>query len=159
MLNEFLDEQPVTWTLARGTWSSHFFLFYKEIKFICTFLKKYFHIKEFGDTSVCIINHNHNTVHFTKVAHKETSCSLNCERRIFTKTGSLQHYVRLMSNSRAVYTNLREQGILEQCQEQDKCVFWHMLSVSVTGGAWSYFYLCLCVQKGFCCICFHTRWR
>lgn len=49
------------------------FLFYKEIKFIFTFLKIYFHIKNFGVTSVCIINHNHNTVHFTKVAQKEAA--------------------------------------------------------------------------------------
>lgn len=30
-----------------------------------------------------------------------------------------------MSISRAVYTNLGVQGILEHCQEQNKCVFWH----------------------------------
>ena len=71
---------------------------------------------------MCIIKHNHNTVHFTKVALKnkqKTSSSLSCERRIFTKTGSMKHYVRLMSNNRAVYTNLKEQGILEQCQEHN----------------------------------------
>lgn len=52
---------------------------------------------------MCAINHIR--VHFTKGTHKN-----NCEHRIFTKTGSLKHYVRLSSNSRAVYTNLKEQG-------------------------------------------------
>lgn len=39
-----------------------------------------------------------------------------------------------MSNRRAVCTNLREQGILKQCLEQNKWVFWHMLRVAVTEG-------------------------
>lgn len=43
-----------------------FVFFYKEIKFIFSFLKKHFHIKEFRDMFACIINHNHNTVLFTK---------------------------------------------------------------------------------------------
>lgn len=77
---------------------------------------------------MCIINHNHNRSAFYKSCTKRSS-SLICEHRIFTKTGSLKHYVRLVSNSRVIYTNLREQGILEQCQEQNRCVFWHVASV------------------------------
>lgn len=93
---------------------------------------------------------NHNTVRFTKVAQKQSS-SLNCEHRIFTNIGSLKHGIRLMSNIRAVYTNLKEQGIVEQCQEQNKCEFWHTPSVAVKPGAWSYFCWGLCVCEGICC--------
>lgn len=63
-----------------------------------------------------------------------------------------------MSNSRAVYTNLREQGILEQRQEEQ-----HMgvlaracMSVAVTEGASSYFCMSLCFLKGLCRTYFHA---
>lgn len=114
------------------------FLFYKEIKFI--FWRNNSTLKSL---EICLCA-SLNTITIQCVLQKlhgkkkqKTSSSLSCERRIFTKTGSMKHYVRLVSNNRAVYTNLKEQGILEQCQEHNKCVLWQ--TWSVTGRACSYF--------------------
>lgn len=129
MSNQLLEHQQEALEVVT------FLLFYKEIKFICTFFERNISTLKSLETCLCASLNTITIQCILQKLHTKKSCSLNCERTVFTKTGSLQHYVRLKSNSRAVYTNLREQGILEQCQEQNKCVFWHMLSVSVTGGA------------------------
>lgn len=69
-------------------------------------------------------------MHFT-----QRKSRLDCDDRLFTKSGLLRHYVRTVTNDRAVYTNLRVQETFEQCQDHTKCVLAHVECVAMTGGA------------------------
>lgn len=76
--------------------------------------------------SGCINNHNHNAVHLQKL-HKtkqKESSSLNVNRE-YLQSGSLKHYVRLRSNSSAVYTNLRAGNIRAVPGTEQMCVLAH----------------------------------
>lgn len=137
LLAAFLDEQHMTW------W--HFLFFYFS-KLIWDFLlSRDFNNKDFEDIHFHIIYHSYNTVLFTKVSGK-TSSSLIFEHNIYKACLPGIFWKVEEGKQGSIYKPQGAGNIRTVPGRGQMCVLAEADCCCVTGGAWSYFWLCVVIN-------------